>query len=120
MVEDEGLKSWISEISFGCYSPPCRKTTITMTTELFLKLEDTVFKWVKLYSSDNGGMWVTVDGWTSQANQSYCGIIAHFLSSDFVPMSFVLTMVAINNHDVESISFELKSVLKEWELQNII
>jgi len=63
-------------------------------------------------------MWITIDSWTSRATQSYCGIILHFLSPDFDPMSFVLTTVATNDHDAQSLSTEIKATLRVWELQN--
>lgn len=44
VAEDPGLKDWVSMISSGHYSPPCWKTLITMTPDLFLVVEGIVCK----------------------------------------------------------------------------
>jgi len=116
VAEDPGLKDWVSMISSGRYAPPCRKTLTAMTPDLFLVVEDLVWKIVDGQLPPSDGLWITVDGWTSRAGYSYLGIIVHYLSTDFTPISFLLSAVQCNDHDSETMAAEIKKVLETWEL----
>jgi hypothetical protein len=61
-------------------------------------------------------LWITVDAWTSRAGYSYLGIIVHYLSDDFTPVSFLLSAVQCNDHDAETTAEEIKKTLETWEL----
>lgn len=62
------------------------------------------------------GLWIMVDGWTSRAGYSYLGILVHYLTADFTPISFLLSAVQCNDHDSETMAAEIKKVLETWEL----
>ena len=66
------------------------------------------------------GLWITIDGWTALNGQSYLGVIVHYLSSSFQPMTFLLTTIPTNNHDSTSVASELSAVLKNWQFENNI
>lgn len=62
------------------------------------------------------GIWLTVDSWTSRANQTYAAVIAHYLTNEFEPRSFLLSTIATNEHDAEAVSEEIIDLLKTWEM----
>jgi len=104
VAEDQGLKEWISTISSGRYLPPSRKTLTSLTPDLFLTVEDAVWKLIcGVDFPVSGGVWITVDGWTSRTGYSYLGIIVHYLSPRFVPVSFLLSAVQCNHHDSDTV-----------------
>lgn len=115
LVEDRELKEYISAISSGRYRPPSRKTLTAMTPDLFLTLETYIWGIIQEHFKDSLGIWITVDGWTSRAGYSYLGIIAHYLTKDFRPVSFLLSAVQSNNHDSDSIAEEVKKTIETWE-----
>jgi len=62
-------------------------------------------------------VWLSCDGWTSRANQSYFTVICHFLTDDFVDVNFVLATVPTNDHDASNLSDELLEVISAWNLK---
>jgi len=66
------------------------------------------------------GVWLTIDGWTSRAGQSYCGIIVHFLTLNFSPVSLLLSTIPTNDHDANSVAESVTSTLKVWELEKMV
>lgn len=61
---------------------------------------------------------VTGDVWSSNSNQSYLGVTAHFVNSKMQYISKLLEMIYLNdpNHTAEYLRNELLKLLEEWKV----
>jgi hypothetical protein len=61
---------------------------------------------------------VTLDGWSSVANDSYLGFTCHFVNDDFELNSRMLALQHIpERHTAENLSSEIVTIVKNWNIQ---
>ena len=60
---------------------------------------------------------LTLDGWVSNAVESYLGVTCHFIDNEFEFRSFALDLrLIIESHLSEYIHSQINEVLQEWDI----
>lgn len=113
IVEDKGFKKFAKNIPG--YTLPSRKTiSTTMIPALYT---DTLNKTKEIVSQDAMSVCLTTDCWTSSQTESYIGVTAHYIDSNFEPKQVLLECKSLNeSHTSSNLARELKRVTDEWNL----
>ena len=114
-VNDQGFLKMLNTFE-PRYSPPDRKA---IASNYMPKLYETERKRVLglVKSNDDCHYAITTDLWTSRANQAYCCVTIHYITSDYMLRSHLLeTKEFSDSHSAENVAEELISILENWEL----
>ncbi|CAH0731019.1 unnamed protein product, partial [Brenthis ino] len=128
IVEDEGFKNFAKNIPG--YTLPNRKTISSAMipalyhTDLasweinsFISLK--LVKMKELISQDARSICITTDIWTSSQTESFIGVTAHYLDSNFNPKQVLLECKGLNeSHTSANLARALKTVTDEWNVRN--
>lgn len=114
-MEDEGFKNFAKNIPG--YTLPNRKT---ISSAMILALYHTNLSEMKeLISQDASSICITTDIWTSSQTESFIGVIAHYLNSNFNPKQVLLECEGLNeSHTSANLARALKTVTDEWNVTN--
>ncbi|XP_029344876.1 zinc finger BED domain-containing protein DAYSLEEPER-like [Acyrthosiphon pisum] len=106
IVEGEGFRE-LMHIAVPEYIVPCR-ITITRQTDQMAIVERENLKKVLKYIPN---VCLTVDFWTSVANNSYLGVTCHFLDNWKLRNRILETVEVPESHTSENIFNNIKSVI---------
>uniref|UniRef100_H3AUI6 BED-type domain-containing protein n=1 Tax=Latimeria chalumnae TaxID=7897 RepID=H3AUI6_LATCH len=113
IVEDEGFRRFCA-LAAPQYNLPsqCRMPEKVLE-DLHEKIRLHVYKEV-----EKTDQFVTsLDIWTSKAIDSYLGVIAHWVTEDYVHQQFVLAVASLtSNHTAANIQCLLLGVLEKWNI----
>lgn len=92
IVDDKGFKKYSKNIPG--YTLPSRQTiSTTMIPALYT---DTLNKTKEIVSQDALSVSLTTDCWTSSQTESYIGVTAHYIDSNFEPKQILLECKSLN------------------------
>lgn len=120
MVEDEEFKKIVYMLNPG-YKLPTRKT---LSQSLIPKMCTKQEEKVRHNMENANAVCLTTDGWTSDNNQSYLAVTAHYIlsTSEATKLhSNLLGCVEFNErHTSENLTEFLKNIMREWHIENKI
>ena len=92
IVEDDGLQQLLRRaLQNDEYKIPCRRTIDEMVTDMY----STKIASIKEAVKNSKAVALTSEFWTSPGNESYCGIIYHWITYDWNLKSVVLACVHV-------------------------
>lgn len=94
IVDDVGFRAVI-EAAEPRYTMPSRKT---FSTEIIPRLHMETVATIKSEIGSASTVALTTDAWTSRANQGYLSYTAHFVTPDFCPKSYCLSVENSESH----------------------
>ena len=95
------------------YKVPCRRTVHKMLTDM----HDSKMESDNEAAKKSKAIALTSDFWTSIGNESYCGIISHWISEDWNVISDVLRCVyVVERHYSTNIAELYKQSGKDWDI----
>ncbi|XP_022162406.1 zinc finger BED domain-containing protein 1-like [Myzus persicae] len=113
IVDGEGFREFM-HIAVPEYIVPCRMT-ITRQIDEMAKVERENLKEV-LKNIPN--VCLTVDFWTSMANNNYLGITCHFLDNWTLRNRILETVEVPESHTSDNITKNLQSVMQNWKIEH--
>ncbi|XP_026747001.1 zinc finger BED domain-containing protein 1-like [Trichoplusia ni] len=120
MVEDEEFKKFVNMLN-PAYKLPTRKT---LSQSLIPKMCTKQEEKVRHNIENANAVCLTTDGWTSDNNQSYLAVTAHYIlsTSETTKLhSNLLGCVEYNErHTSENLTEFLKNIMREWSIENKI
>ncbi|XP_036319276.1 zinc finger BED domain-containing protein 1-like [Rhagoletis pomonella] len=118
VVEDPEFKTLVHMLN-PSYKLPTRKT---VSSSLMQAIYNETVMTVKARLSRAFAVCLTMDGWTSRAQDNFIGVTAHYIADDNNRMSLesdLLTCVSYSErHTADNITKKLQEVLLDWELNN--
>ncbi|XP_014287375.2 E3 SUMO-protein ligase ZBED1 isoform X1 [Halyomorpha halys] len=116
-VEDEGFRSFITALNPTCEIPSKKCISQKLLPAMYEKCLENA----RTISKSITSACITTECWTSNNDESFLAITAHFLDSDFYLKSVLLSCSLLEeNFTSESLADELHRNVNEWELQNKI
>ena len=110
IVEDEGFRKFVNTIQPN-YVIPSRKKVKNDIIELYESTKKHIYDGLQ----DCTALAVTVDHWTSTANEAYMAVTGHSLSDSFKVGDYCLNVSFMpESHTAENISKALQDCIKEW------
>ncbi|KAH9645929.1 hypothetical protein HF086_011391 [Spodoptera exigua] len=119
MVEDLGFRE-LMEYAFPYYSIPTRKYfSNNMLPAVYERVKADLKETVR---SQVTSLCVTIDIWTSCANDSMLAVTGHYIEQEeFALKSFLLDCVPlVNAHTAKNLADTVKTVCQEWNVADII
>lgn len=118
VVDDIGFREFVNLLNPG-YKIPNRHA---ISKILIPAAYEKCFNEVKeIISNDLDTACMTTDCWTSRNTESYIAITVHFLDSNFVLKSILLSCHSFNEtHTSEHLSEQINTTLNTWNLKNKI
>jgi len=113
IVEGEGFREFM-HIAVPEYIVPCRMTITRQIDQMAIVERENLKKVLK----DIPNVCLTVDFWTSVANNSYLGVTCHFLDNWKLRNRILETFEVPESHTSENITNNIKSVIKNWQIEN--
>lgn len=111
IVEDQGFRDFVSCLQPGYNMPDRRVLRYNIIPDLYRSQKEVLQQ--KLQECTTIG--ITLDHWTSVAQDAYMAVTAHFLSHDFTINDYCLNVKHMpQSHDAKNICDELCSCLKDW------
>ena len=111
IVEDQGFKDFVGCLQPSYNIPDRRVLRNNVIPELF----QTQKSYLQQKLNEIKSFVITLDHWTSTAQDAYMAVTAHFLSEDFTINDYCLNVRHMpQSHDAKNISDELCSRLHEW------
>ena len=111
IVEDKGFKDFVSCLQPSYNIPDRRVLRNSIIPDLYMSQKSDLQR--RLNEIDSFA--ITLDHWTSTAQDAYMAVTAHFLSEDFTINDYCLNVRHMpQSHDAKNISDELCSCLQEW------
>uniref|UniRef100_H3B013 HAT C-terminal dimerisation domain-containing protein n=1 Tax=Latimeria chalumnae TaxID=7897 RepID=H3B013_LATCH len=108
-VEDEGFRRFCALANL----PSRRHMSEKILEDLQEKIRLRVYKEVE--KTDQ--FVISLDIWTSKDTDSYLGVIAHWVTKDYVRQQFVLAVTSLtSNHTAANIQCLLLGVLEKWNI----
>lgn len=120
LVEDAEFRKFVNLLCPG-YKIPTRKTlSLSFIPSFYNSTKDDVRKRIERASA----ACLTVDGWTSQNNDSYYAVTAHYIVDNEPPArlsSDLLGCISFKErHTAQNICNMLQQLLQEWGIENKI
>jgi hypothetical protein len=113
VVEDKGFRKFVSTLNPAYQLPSRKHISNTMLTAKYQKCENDV----KERFNEVNAACLTVDGWTSRAQEGYFAITAHYIDDNFESKSALLQCrVLPGPHTRANISQDLQRVISQWNL----
>jgi len=118
IVEDGGLQQVLrTALQNDEYKLPCRRTIHKLLTDMYNKNIENIREAVQ----NSKAVAITSDLWTSLGNESYCGIICHWITDDWNLKSVVLECAnVVERHYSASVAELYKQFAKRWNITNKI
>ncbi|XP_075151908.1 E3 SUMO-protein ligase ZBED1-like isoform X2 [Haematobia irritans] len=117
IVEDQGFRELIKCLD-PRYSLPSRTT---LQKVMMVDKYNNIKTSLQQILNDVEQCAITMDCWTSRANEGYLTVTCHFTSKNFDLRTAVLStkkLLVATNHTAENISNSLSAVLQEWKLMD--
>ena len=114
MVEDDGLQQLLrTALQNDEYKIPCRLTIDKMLTHMY----NTKMESIKEAVKNSKAVALTSDFWTSLGNESYCGIICHWITDDWNLKGVVLACVhVVERHYSVNVAELYKQFANGWDI----
>ena len=114
MVEDDGLQQLLrTALQNDEYKIPCRRTIDKMLTDMY----NTKIESIKEAVKNSKAVALTSDFWTSLGNESYCGIVCHWITDDWNLKSVVLACVhVVERHFSVNVAELYKQFANDWDI----
>ena len=114
MVEDDGLQQLLrTALQNDEYKIPCRRTIDKMLTDMY----NTKIESIKEAVKNSKAVALTSDFWTSLGNESYCGIVCHWITDDWNLKSVVLACVhVVERHFPVNVAELYKQFANDWDI----
>jgi len=110
IVQDAGFRGLLNAAE-PRYLIPTRKTLSKKVPELYKK----VLERVKLDVKNADGLALTMDAWTSRANESYISYTAHYLTEDFSIKNYCMKVDNVDeSHTAINLAQNLIDCVNEW------
>lgn len=116
LVNDEEFKKFVSLLN-PSYTLPTRKTlSESLLPQLYMQLKERV----KIEISNALAVCVTTDAWTSENNESFVGVTAHYIDPDTSQLrSNLLGCIEYGErHTAVNLHEFLREQFNEWMIQN--
>ena len=111
IVEDKGFKDFVSCLQPSFNIPDRRVLRNNIIPELYRSQKS----YLQEKLNEIKSFAITLDHWTSTAQDAYMAVTAHFLSEDFTINDYCLNVRHMpQSHDAKNIADELCSCLGEW------
>ena len=111
IVDDIGFRNFVSALQPSYYMPTRQEISKTRVPELYKSVEAKVKDNLLNLSS----MALTIDHWTSRANESYMAVTAHGLTENFQLIDFCLDAKQLSeSHTGQYIADEIQLSLNRW------
>ena len=116
IIEDDGLQQVLrTALQNAVYKMPCRRAIDKMLTDT--RMYNTKMESIKEAMKHSRAIALTSDFWTSLGNESYCGIICHWITDDWNLESVVLECVhVIERHYSANVAELDKQFAKDWDI----
>ena len=114
IVEDDGLQQLLrTALQNDKYKIPCWRTIDKMLTDMYTtKMES-----IKEAVTNSKAVVLKFDFWTSLGNESYCGIICHWITDDWNLKSVVLACVhVVEHHYSVNVADLYKQFANDWDI----
>ena len=117
IVEDDGLQQLFrTALQNDEYKMHCRRTIDKMLTDMY----NTKMESIKEAVKNSKTVALTSDFWTSLGNESYCGIICHWITDDWNLKSVVLACVHVVERHYSVVVAELYyQFANDWDKTKI-
>ena len=112
LIEGEGFSELVHTLE-PAYEIPSRKHVMSKLREMYAETRE------KLESklSEVGSVSITLDFWTSHANESFLGVTVHLISEEWVLCSYVLqTRNVKERHTADNVAECIRHVIVEWQI----
>jgi hypothetical protein len=115
IVDDPGFRA-VLKAAEPRYVMPSRKT---FTDEIIQKLYAETTAAVRLDVQRAASLAITTDAWTSRANQAYLTYTAHFLTPDFTPRNYCLSVENVDHsHTAVNLAKSLSEQTVAWTTES--
>nr|XP_014348837.1 PREDICTED: zinc finger BED domain-containing protein 4-like [Latimeria chalumnae] len=113
IVEDEGFRRFCA-LTVPRYNLPSRRH---MSEKVLEDLNEKIHLHMYKEVEKTNQFVISLDTWTSKAIDSYLGVIAHWVTEDYVRQQFVLAVASLtSNHTAANIQCLLLGVLEKWNI----
>lgn len=118
VVDDVGFKEFVNLLNPGYKIPNRHAISKTLIPAAYEKCFNEV---KEIINNDLEMACMTTDCWTSRNTESYIAITVHFLDSNFVLKSILLSCHSFNeSHTSEHLSEQINTTLNTWGIRNKI
>lgn len=117
IVEDEGFRAFVHSLNSAYPIPSRRNIANLMLSAEYDKCVTAVRE--RMRNQDIQAVCLTTDCWTSNAQDSYIAVTAHYFDLNFKLQSILLECAPLpGSHTASNIARELKRLIDEWKLTN--
>lgn len=118
VVDDMGFKEFVNLLNPGYKIPNRHAISKTLIPAAYEKCFNEV---KEIISNDLQMACMTTDCWTSRNTESYIAITIHFLDSNFILKSILLSCHSFDeSHTSENLSEQINTTLNTWNIRNKI
>ncbi|XP_073368017.1 zinc finger BED domain-containing protein RICESLEEPER 2 [Aegilops tauschii subsp. strangulata] len=114
--EKSGFRKFIS-VACPRFSPPSRRTCTRDTVKIYL---DEKCKLKKFFKENCGSVCVTTDCWTSQQQDGYMVVTAHFIDEEWKYHKKIIKFIMVKGHKGKDLGKNLQRCLMEWGLERVM
>uniref|UniRef100_A0ACD5X8I2 Uncharacterized protein n=1 Tax=Avena sativa TaxID=4498 RepID=A0ACD5X8I2_AVESA len=114
--EKSGFKKFMSK---ACprFKPPSRRTCAREVVKTYISEKD---KLMKFFKENCASVCVTTDCWTSQQQDGYMTVTAHFIDNEWKYHKKVINFIMVKSHKGKDLGKNLQKCLLEWGLQSVM
>ncbi|XP_063384882.1 E3 SUMO-protein ligase ZBED1-like [Cydia fagiglandana] len=117
LVESPEFKDFVRELNPN-YKLPSRKTLSNVLVEKYYNITKERIK-AELAESDHVAL--TTDGWSSDPNDNYISVTAHFINQEADLKAYALECAQYSDrHTAENLAQQLKKICDDWEISHKI
>ena len=113
IAEDDGLQQLLrTALQNDEYKIPCRRTIDKILTDMCNAKMESIKEAVK----NSKAVALTSDFWTSLGNESYCGIISHWITDDWNLKSVLACVHVVERHYSVNVAELYKQFANNWDI----
>ena len=117
IVDEPSFIKLLSKLESKYKTPGRQTVTNKYLNETFEKIKLNI----KEELSKSEFVSVTLDGWSSVANDAYLGFTCHFINDDFEMISRLLALKHVpERHTADYLSNQVTSIVNKWEIETKI
>ncbi|KAI4465796.1 dna replication-related element factor isoform a [Holotrichia oblita] len=116
IVEDQGFKDFVTALNPN-YVIPSKKTIKNNILNIYEILKNNT----QMTLEGLQNVTLTIDVWSSNANENYLSVTAHYISDDYTLTNYVIETVKLSDrHSPQHIAETLKNIIHNWKINVLV